>query len=40
MSLEAIDSLFAKPGEYDSEIVEEGEAGSLGKSGMQEVEKL
>lgn len=26
MSLEAIDSLFIKPGEYDSESAEEGEA--------------
>ena len=40
MSLESIDSLFIKPGEYDSESAEEGEAGSQVKNEMQQVEKM
>ncbi|KAF2178797.1 general substrate transporter [Zopfia rhizophila CBS 207.26] len=42
MSLEAIDSLFIKPGEYDSEFAEEGEAPSQdrSKTGMLQVEKM
>ncbi|PSN72001.1 general substrate transporter [Corynespora cassiicola Philippines] len=40
MSLEAIDSLFIKPGEYDSEFTEEGEARKSGvKSDSEQVEK-
>jgi hypothetical protein len=39
MSLEAIDSLFIKPGEYDSESAEEGEAGTRKVQETTQVEK-
>lgn len=33
MSLEEIDSLFIRPGEFDSESAEEGESRTLGAKG-------